>query len=102
MHRLGSGVRERAIACRAPAWCALLREMPEERRSSRRARVPGMHVTFETAAGERLEGEVLDISPGGLFVRAEKAIAVGKRLSLEIRFAEGEPRSALARVVWAR
>jgi len=81
---------------------ALLRDMPDERRTSRRARVPGMHVTFETAAGDRLEGEVLDIGPGGLFVRAASPIAVGKRLVLEIRFAEGAPRSALARVVWSR
>ncbi|HEY8089323.1 MAG TPA: PilZ domain-containing protein [Polyangiaceae bacterium] len=77
--------------------------MPEERRSARRARVPGMRVTYETASGERVDDEALDVSAGGLFVRSASPIPVGKRLSLEIRLAQGDkPWSALARVIWTR
>jgi uncharacterized protein (TIGR02266 family) len=77
--------------------------MSEERRSTLRARVPGVRVTYESAAGERLEAEVLDIGKGGLFIRSASPIPVGKRFSLELRLV-GDPTSwsALGRVVWTR
>src|ERR1700722_11187718 len=77
--------------------------MREERRSAHRARVPGVRVTYEGTSGERLEADVLDIGPGGVFIGVASPIAVGKRLSLEIRLAgEATPWSALGRVVWIR
>jgi uncharacterized protein (TIGR02266 family) len=77
--------------------------MREERRSAHRARVPGVRVTYEGTSGERLEADVLDIGPGGVFIGVASPIAVGKRLSLEIRLAgEVTPWSALGRVVWIR
>jgi uncharacterized protein (TIGR02266 family) len=76
--------------------------MHEERRDARRARVPGVRVTFETAAGARIEADVHDIGAGGVFIRTEERASVGKRLSLEFRLSEGMTWSALGRVVWLR
>jgi uncharacterized protein (TIGR02266 family) len=77
--------------------------MLDDRRSARRAMLSGVGVTVENATGERLEAGVLDLSRGGIFVRTEARIAVGKRLSLEIHVTgEASPWPALGRVVWIR
>jgi uncharacterized protein (TIGR02266 family) len=74
-----------------------------ERRTSRRARVPGLYVTYETSAGKRIEADVLDVAAGGIFIRALSPITAGKRLSLEIRLAgSASPWPAVADVVWTR
>jgi Tfp pilus assembly protein PilZ len=77
--------------------------MSEDRRTARRAHVPGVQATYETANGERRQAEVLDLGPGGLFLATDVLPAVGKRLSLEI-IVTGEPApwSALGRVIWTR
>jgi uncharacterized protein (TIGR02266 family) len=77
--------------------------MQEERRQARRARPPGVLVTFVSSAGARVEAHVVDLAPGGLFIRTEEPLAAGDRLLLEI-FAAGEPAgwSAAGRVVWTR
>jgi Tfp pilus assembly protein PilZ len=62
-----------------------------------------VRATYQTAAGGRIEGDVLDISAGGLFIGAENPMSIGQRLSLEIRLAgEATAWSALGRVVWRR
>lgn len=77
--------------------------MAEERRSARRARIAGVRVTYESATGDHVETDALNLGPGGLFVRSAKQLAVGKRISLEIQVAgELVPWSALGRVVWTR
>jgi len=74
-----------------------------ERRTARRARVPGLYVTYETSAGKRIEADVLDVAPGGIFIRALTPMASGKRLALEIRLAgSASPWPAIADVVWTR
>jgi uncharacterized protein (TIGR02266 family) len=77
--------------------------MPDERRQAQRARPQGVRVKFVSAAGVRLEAEVLDLGSGGLFIRTEEPLPTGNRLLLEIR-APGEPAgwSAAGRVVWTR
>jgi uncharacterized protein (TIGR02266 family) len=77
--------------------------MAEERRSAPRARLSGVRVTYESAAGDHVETEATNIGPGGLFVLGAKPLAVGKRIALEIQVAgELVPWSALGRVVWTR
>jgi uncharacterized protein (TIGR02266 family) len=77
--------------------------MTEERRSARRARIAGVRVTYESAAGERVDADTVDLSRGGLFVRTARPLAVGKRIAIEITvIGEPAPWSALGRVVWIR
>jgi uncharacterized protein (TIGR02266 family) len=77
--------------------------MAEERRSTHRVRISGVRVLYESAAGERIEANALDLGGGGLFVRTAAPLAVGKRISLEIEvIGETGPWSALGRVVWVR
>lgn len=77
--------------------------MPDDRRAARRTRTPGVHATYESAAGDPLEAEVLDLGRGGLFLRATSPIQVGKRMSFEIREAGGAATgSVLGRVIWVR
>jgi uncharacterized protein (TIGR02266 family) len=65
--------------------------------------VPGLYVTYETSAGKRIEADVLDVAPGGIFIRALTPMAAGKRLALEIRLAgSASPWPAVADVVWTR
>jgi uncharacterized protein (TIGR02266 family) len=77
--------------------------MPDERRGSKRAYISGVRVTYESANGQRVEAEAMDLSTGGLFLRTSTPLAVGKRITLEITVV-GEPSSwsALGRVVWVR
>jgi uncharacterized protein (TIGR02266 family) len=77
--------------------------MPDERRGSKRANISGVRVTYESANGQRVEAEALDLSTGGLFLRTNTPLAVGKRITLDIQVI-GEPSSwsALGRVVWVR
>lgn len=77
--------------------------MPDDRRGSKRANISGVRVTYESATGERVEAEALDLSTGGLFVRTSTPLGVGKRITLDIQVV-GEPAawSALGRVVWVR
>lgn len=77
--------------------------MTEERRSAPRARISGARVTYESAAGDHVETDALNIGRGGLFVTASKPLAVGRRISLDIQMAgEAGPWSALGRIVWVR
>ncbi|MDP9033801.1 MAG: PilZ domain-containing protein [Myxococcota bacterium] len=74
-----------------------------ERRSTPRASLPGVRVTYESAAGERVEADTLNLAPGGLFVRTRHAPKVGKRLVLDLGMhGSQETWSALGRVVWVR
>jgi uncharacterized protein (TIGR02266 family) len=77
--------------------------MTDERRSGPRARTSGARVTYESASGDHVETDALNIGRGGLFISAAKPLAVGKRITLEIQI-EGEPvpGSALGRVIWVR
>lgn len=77
--------------------------MPDDRRGSKRAHISGVRVTYESASGERVEADALDLSTGGLFVRTSTPLGVGKRITLDIQVV-GEPAawSALGRVVWVR
>jgi uncharacterized protein (TIGR02266 family) len=77
--------------------------MPDDRRGSKRAHISGVRVTYESATGQRVEADALDLSTGGLFVRTSTPLGVGKRITLEIQVI-GEPSawSALGRVVWLR
>jgi uncharacterized protein (TIGR02266 family) len=77
--------------------------MAEERRQARRARAPALRVTYESAAGEQVEADALDVSTGGIFVGSATPAPSGKRLSLEFHLASETTRwSALGRVVWTR
>lgn len=77
--------------------------MAEERRSAPRARISGARITYESANGDPTETDTLNLARGGLFIRTERPLAVGKRLALEIQVAgELVPWSALGRVVWIR
>jgi uncharacterized protein (TIGR02266 family) len=77
--------------------------MAEERRSSHRVRISGVRVMYESADGERVETDAVDLGGGGVFVRTATPLAVGKRLSLEIQVVgESGPWSAIGRVVWTR
>lgn len=77
--------------------------MPDDRRGSKRAHISGVRVTYESAGGDRVEADALDLSTGGLFVRTSTPLGVGKRITLDIQVI-GEPSawSALGRVVWVR
>jgi uncharacterized protein (TIGR02266 family) len=77
--------------------------MADERRSARRAHIGGVRVTYESATGDRVETVAHDLARSGLFVRAAKPLAVGKRIALEIQvIGEQGTWSALGRVVWTR
>jgi uncharacterized protein (TIGR02266 family) len=75
----------------------------EERRAARRAQLAGVRVTYESAAGDRVDADATDLARGGLFVRTATPLPVGKRIALEIQVVgEQAPWSALGRVVWIR
>jgi uncharacterized protein (TIGR02266 family) len=77
--------------------------MPDDRRSSRRARLSGLRVTYESTTGDQKTADVTDLSREGIFIEAGTPLAVGKRLSLELQLTgEPAPWSALGRVVWVR
>ena len=77
--------------------------MAEERRSAHRVRISGVRVTYESATGEAVEADVVDLGSGGMFVRTAAPMAVGKRVSLDLHVVgEPGPWSALGRVVWTR
>jgi uncharacterized protein (TIGR02266 family) len=77
--------------------------MSDERRNTHRAQVPGVHATYETASGDLQRVEVMDLAVGGLFLRTDAPVAVGKRVALDIEVTgEAAPWSALGRVVWIR
>jgi uncharacterized protein (TIGR02266 family) len=77
--------------------------MSDERRNTHRAQVPGVHATYETASGDLQRAEVMDLAVGGLFLRTDAPVAVGKRVALDIEVTgESAPWSALGRVVWIR
>ncbi len=77
--------------------------MADERRSARRARISGVRVTYESATGDRVEADAYDVARAGLFVRAAKPLATGKRIALEIQVV-GEPELGRrsAELVWTR
>jgi len=78
--------------------------MSQERRAAPRARVPGSFVHCDTAEGERIQANVLNVSTGGLFIPTTTPLAQGKRFSLRIRVGGGPVPwwAALARVIWVR
>jgi uncharacterized protein (TIGR02266 family) len=77
--------------------------MAEERRTAHRVRIAGVRVTYESASGDRIEADALDLGGGGLFVRTAAPLAVGKRIALEIQVVgEPGPWSVLGRVAWKR
>jgi hypothetical protein len=78
--------------------------MSQERRAAARAHVPGSFVHCETAGGEHLKANVLNLSTGGLFVPTSTPLAAGKRFSLRIRVGGGPVPwwTGLARVMWVR
>jgi uncharacterized protein (TIGR02266 family) len=77
--------------------------MAEERRVAQRVRLAGVRVTYESASGERVEADALDLGFGGLFVRTAAPLAVGKRIALDVQVVgESGPWSLLGRVVWTR
>ncbi len=77
--------------------------MPEDRRSTRRARLSGVRVAYESAGGEVHQADVTDMSREGLFISSAKPLGVGKRISLEVQVAgEPGPWAALGRIVWVR
>ena len=77
--------------------------MADERRSAHRVRLTGVRVNYESAAGESIQADALDLGVGGVFVRTAAPLAVGKRIALEIHVVgEVGPWSAIGRVVWTR
>jgi uncharacterized protein (TIGR02266 family) len=77
--------------------------MPDERRTARRAILPGVRATFEGATGQQQQADVPNLGRGGLFLETESPVPAGKRLSLEIHvIGQPAPWSALGRVAWAR
>jgi uncharacterized protein (TIGR02266 family) len=77
--------------------------MSDERRNTHRAQVPGVHATYETASGDLQRAAVMDLAVGGLFLRTDAPVAVGKRVALDIEVqGEAAPWPALGRVVWIR
>jgi|HubBroStandDraft_5_1064220.scaffolds.fasta_scaffold147956_1 Tfp pilus assembly protein PilZ len=77
--------------------------MPDERRTARRATLPGVRATFEGATGQQQQADVPNLARGGLFLETESPVPAGKRLSLEIHvIGQPAPWSALGRVAWAR
>jgi len=77
--------------------------MSEERRGGRRTPISGVKVTYESASGEQIEAEVLDLASGGVFIRTEAPLPVGKRIAVDLTVVgEPAPWSALGRVVWVR
>jgi len=77
--------------------------MPEERRTARRAILPGVRATFEGATGQKQQADVPNLGPGGVFLQTDSPVPAGKRLSLEIHvIGQPAPWSALGRVAWAR
>jgi uncharacterized protein (TIGR02266 family) len=77
--------------------------MAEERRSAPRAHVSGVRITYESAAGDHVETDAINLARGGLFVATAKPLPVGKRIALEIEVVgEPEPWSTIGRVIWVR
>jgi uncharacterized protein (TIGR02266 family) len=77
--------------------------MPEERRFGKRAPISAVRVTYEGASGARIEADVVDLGAGGVFIRTDEPMAVGKRIALDLHIlGESGPSSALGRVIWSR
>lgn len=77
--------------------------MQQERRNVHRTRVPGVHVTYESASEASEQADALDISSGGIFIPTTKPAPLGTRLAMEIRVGAAAPSwFALGRVVWTR
>lgn len=77
--------------------------MPDDRRTARRAILPGVRATFEGATGQQQHADVPNLGRGGIFLQTDSPVPVGKRLSLEIHvIGQPGPWSALGRVAWAR
>jgi Tfp pilus assembly protein PilZ len=75
----------------------------DDRRTTRRAQVPGVRAVCVSTRSEQIEADVRDLGKGGLFVRSVRPLSVGQRLSIDI-WAVGEPApwSVLGRIVWTR
>ena len=77
--------------------------MSEERRGGRRTPIAGVKVTYESSNGEQIEADVVDLASGGLFIRTDAPLSVGKRIAVDMNVVgEPAPWSALGRVVWVR
>src|SRR4051794_571810 len=72
-------------------------------RENPRAQISGITATYEAGPNQVVEGEVLDISAGGLFIKVATPLHVGRRMGVEIRIVnEPTPITAVGRVVWSR
>jgi Tfp pilus assembly protein PilZ len=74
-----------------------------DRRTTRRARLPGVRALCLGTKGEQFEAKVRDLGKAGLFVQGLHPLAVGGRLSIDL-YVEGEtdPWCVIGRVVWTR
>src|SRR5580700_9062652 len=75
----------------------------DDRRTTRRAQLPGVRAVCVSTKSEQIEADVRDLGRGGLFVRSIRPLSVGQRLSIDI-WVVGETAawSVLGRVVWTR
>jgi uncharacterized protein (TIGR02266 family) len=77
--------------------------MANDRRSAPRASLAGIRATYEGAGGDPQDADAVNLSTGGIFLRSDAPLAVGKRVSLDLHVAgEAAPWSALGRIVWVR
>lgn len=78
-------------------------ERSEERRSARRAPIAGVRVTYEDENGQTVGADVLDMASGGLFIRTQAPLPVGRRIAVDLTVVgEPGPWAAIGRVVWVR
>jgi uncharacterized protein (TIGR02266 family) len=77
--------------------------MADDRRSAPRASLSGVRATYEGAGGDPQEAEVTNLGAGGLFLRTDTPLSVGKRVALDLHVSgEAAPWSALGRIIWTR
>jgi uncharacterized protein (TIGR02266 family) len=74
--------------------------MSEERRAHPRTAV-SLKVSY-LSKGDLQDDLVTDVSPGGLFVRTSKPLAIGTEVDLEVQIAEDEAMHVRGKVIWLR
>jgi uncharacterized protein (TIGR02266 family) len=79
------------------------RTRQKEARRDRRAHIPHVSVTYEAEPGRLVVGDALEMSQGGVFIRAPKPVAARSLIEIEVRvLGEPSPISAIGRVIWTR
>jgi molecular chaperone DnaK len=74
-----------------------------DERTSRRVQIPLITVRYPMAPAEFVVGDALDLSQGGMFIKASRPLPVGRLIPFEIRVvAEALPLTAVGRVMWTR